>query len=335
MMELRIGVIGTGGIGRDHIRRLTDVITGAKVTAVTDINKEIADKAAKQYHALSFPTGEDLIESPEVDAVLIASWDPTHAGYVLSCIQAGKYVLCEKPLATTARDCLKIMDAEMSYGKRLVQVGFMRRYDKDYRAMKEVIQSGRIGEPLLVHACHRNRTHITSHSNDMTVTNSGIHEIDILRWLLEEEYASAQVLTGKQNKNAAEGLQDPQILLLKTKNGVQIGIEVNMTSGYGYDIQCEIVGETGTVRLPDPSALLIRSEGKHTHQIFTEWSQRFVDAYDNELQQWVNDVKKATLSGPSAWDGYAACITADALIRSRNSGTSVPVTLQRRPEFYD
>ncbi|MDF2654145.1 MAG: Inositol 2-dehydrogenase/D-chiro-inositol 3-dehydrogenase [Bacillota bacterium] len=333
-MELNIGVIGTGGIGRDHIRRITEVVAGARVAAVTDIDAELAGTVANQYQTRFLPSAEELIQSPEVDAVVIASWDPTHAEYVHACIRESKQVLCEKPLASTADDCRRIIDAEIAQGKKLVQVGFMRRYDKDYLSMKAAIKQGNIGAPLMVHACHRNRTHIASHTNDMTITNSGVHEIDILRWMLEEEYVSAQVLTGKCNHYAAHGLQDPQLLLLQTESGILINVEVNMASGYGYDIQCEIVGETGTVRLPDPSALQLRSEGRHGFGILSEWSQRFVEAYDNEFKHWVSDVKRGKLTGPDSWDGYAACITAEALIRARNEGTAVPISIGTRPAFY-
>ncbi len=124
-MTVRVGVIGAGLIGKEHIRRLTDTVTGARVTAVTD-------------------------------AVLVTSWGPAHAEHVLNAIAAGKPVFCEKPPATTAGDCLRIVEAETARGRRLVQVGFMRRYDTGYQQMKQVIDSGRIGEPLVVHCAHRN-----------------------------------------------------------------------------------------------------------------------------------------------------------------------------------
>ena len=86
-----------------------------------------------------YATGEDLIRDDAVDAVVVASWGPTHEEFVLACIAAGKPVFCEKPLATTVEACRRILDAEMAHGRRLVQVGFMRRYDAGYRAMKEAV----------------------------------------------------------------------------------------------------------------------------------------------------------------------------------------------------
>lgn len=333
-MDLKIGVIGTGGIGRDHIRRLTEVITGARVSAVSDINENTGKKVAKEYGAKFYRTGEDVIHSGDVDAVLVTSWDPTHSVYVLECIKSGKYVFCEKPLAVTAKECSDIVKAEMDYGKRLVQVGFMRRFDRGYRDIKKTIESGKIGAPLMIHACHRNLTHIPSHNTDMTVTNSGIHEIDISRWLLGEDYESVKIILPKQNKNSKDGLKDPQIMVLRTKSGVMIDVEVNMSSGYGYDIQCEVVGEKGTVRLPDPNAVILRYECQRSYKIYEDWSQRFIEAYDIEFQEWVNSVKRGRIEGPSSWDGYIACVTADALIKSRNTLEAQHVNFDEQPEFY-
>src|SRR4051795_8604174 len=155
-MTVRVGVIGAGWIGKEHIRRLTDTVTGARVTAVTDLDATRAEEAAAPVGARGLPDGAALIAADDVDAVLVTSWGPTHAEHVLAAIAAGKPVFCEKPLATTAEDCLRIVEAETAHGRRLVQVGFMRRYDAGYREMKQVIDAGEIGAPLMVHCAHRN-----------------------------------------------------------------------------------------------------------------------------------------------------------------------------------
>src|SRR3712207_877958 len=157
-MTVNVGVIGVGMIGQDHIRRLTQVLSGARVSAVTDVDLDRAKSVAGglpgevQVHA----TGQDLIADDGVDAVVVASWGPTHEEYVLASIAAGKQVFCEKPLATTREACERILDAEVAAGRRMVMVGFMRRYDDGYRAMKAAITGGEIGAPLVFHSAHRN-----------------------------------------------------------------------------------------------------------------------------------------------------------------------------------
>ena len=96
-------------------------------------------------------SAEELIASPEIDAVVIASWDGTHADLAVKCIQAGKPVFCEKPLATTLEDAKKVVEAEKASGKRLLQIGFMRRFDPDYIKMKKILDSGELGAPLMAH----------------------------------------------------------------------------------------------------------------------------------------------------------------------------------------
>lgn len=334
-MDLRVGVIGTGAIGEDHIRRLTDVITGVRVVAVSDINAAKAKRIADQYGAKFYNTGEEVIEASEVDAIVIASWDPTHAQYVIAAIKAGKFVFCEKPLAISADDCKKIVQAEIAGGKQLVQVGFMRRYDKGYRQIKSVIENGKIGELLMVHCVHRNRIPGPKHTTEMSIKNSIIHEIDVLRWLLGEDYQTTQVLMPKSSRLANDGLRDPQIVLLETQSGVRIDIESFVTCQYGYDVQCEVVGETGTVRLPDPANIVIRSSGTCSSEIFSDWMDRFVEAYDIEFKQWVDAVKKGVVKGPTAWDGYVACVTADACTEAREKGIIVSISMPECPAFYN
>src|SRR4030095_12557885 len=133
-------------IGQDHIRRLTQVLSGAAVTAVTDVDLDRAKTVADALpNAKVCDSGQALIDDDAVDAVVVASWGGTHEEYVLACIAAGKQVFCEKPLATTREACERIVEAETAAGKRLVMVGFMRRYDDGYRAMKETITGGEIG----------------------------------------------------------------------------------------------------------------------------------------------------------------------------------------------
>src|SRR3954471_24193457 len=144
-------------IGKDHIRRLTTVLAGAEVVAVTDVNLDEAKKVAEGIPgAAVYSTGQELIGDDRADAVLVCPWGPPHGEYVLAAMAAGKPVFCEKPLATTQEACRRIVEAEVAPVRRRVQVGFTRRYDPAHRALKQAVDRGAIGAPLLVHCAHRN-----------------------------------------------------------------------------------------------------------------------------------------------------------------------------------
>lgn len=334
MEILQVGVIGTGAIGRTHIERLTNRITGARVVAVSDINHTAAKELADKYHAKFYKDGEDVIKDADVQAVVVASWDPTHEKYVLAAIREGKYVLCEKPLAETAESCRRIIKAETEGGKQLVQVGFMRRFDVGYRSMKHALDSGRFGAPLMVHCVHRNATSNSQYETKVNVTGTAIHEIDIMRWLLGEDIVSAKIIQPRVSRHVAAGQKDPQIIMLQTRSGIIIDIETFMHCRYGYDVQCEIVGEDGTLRLPDPAQISVRQNGTCSFDILEDWRFRFEDSYNTEFQSWVDNTKKGMMDGPSAWDGYAAIAVSDACLKSRETGNDEPVMVEEMPEFY-
>ena len=121
---------------------------------------------------------------------MICSYGPAHEVDVLAAIAAGKPVFCEKPLTPTADAALRIMEAEQAAGRRLVTVGFMRRFDRTYREMKALLDSGELGETLMVHCAHRNPTVPEHYTWDMAINDTAIHEIDTMRWLLGEEFVT-------------------------------------------------------------------------------------------------------------------------------------------------
>ena len=289
-MTLKVGVIGTGMIGRDHIRRLTEVVSGAEVVAVTTPTRWpprrwLPRLAGVTVHA----TGEDLIADANVDAVIVCSWGPTHEQYVVASVAAGKPVFCEKPLATTTDACRRIMDAEVAHGSRLVQVGFMRRYDAPYRALKQVIDSGAVGAPLIYYSGHRNASVPEHYTKDMAIVDTAVHDFDVTRWLLGEELVAIRVLAAKPNSHGGE-LQDPLLMILETESGVLVNVETSVNIRYGYDIRGEVVGEDGTAALADTGQVILRSNNSVGVAVPEDWRERFIAAYDVEFQEWINEV---------------------------------------------
>ena len=263
-----------------------------------------------------------------------ASWGPTHERYVLASIAAGKPVFCEKPLATTTEACRHIMHAEVESGTRLVQVGFMRRYDAPYRALKRAIDSGTVGAPLIYYSGHRNPSVPEHYTKDMAIVDTAVHDFDVTRWLLGEELTSIRVLAAKPNSHGGD-LQDPLLMILETQSGVLVNVETSVNVRYGYDIRGEVVGEDGTAALAETGQIVVRTQNSVGVRVPEDWRERFIAAYDVELQEWINEVVAgADLTGPSSWDGYAAQVVSDAGVQALYSGERIEIQLGAKPSLY-
>ncbi len=334
-MTLNVGVIGVGMIGQDHIRRLTHVLSGARVAAVTDVDLDRARTVADDLPGAALhASGAELIADPGVDAVVVTSWGPTHEEYVLACIAAGKQVFCEKPLASTEQACSRIVDAEVTAGRRLVMVGFMRRYDAQYRAMKEAVTGGGIGLPLLMHAAHRNPSVPFFFTNDMIINDACVHDIDTARWLFDDEIAAVTVHKPRRSRKAREDFDDPLLVLLEMASGVLVDVEASVNAGFAYDIRGEIVCEDGTVELSESAGAIVKKAGQFAGRVPADWRERFSRAFDSEFQAWIEAVTAGTTTGPSAWDGYAATVACDTGLAALRSGAREPVTLREKPDLY-
>lgn len=336
MDELKICVVGCGMIAREHIERIQNRIRGARVVAVCDVvdagletGAQIAGPGTKKFKDFN-----EAINDPDVNAVMVTTPGQFHKGPVLAAIKAGKPVFCEKPLANAAADCKEVVDAEIASGKHLVQVGFMRRYDRGYRQVKELLDSGKFGAPMIVKCTHRADGVADSYTTAMAVTDTAIHEIDVLPWLVNDEWDEVQCIMPRRSSKAHEGLQDPQVMILKTKGGVVTVLEVNVNDGFGYDINCEVVCENGVVNLPCPSFPTVRYQNQVSTKIEDNWILRFIDSYDVEIQDWTDHALKGETGGSSAWDGYVASLTADALVKSQTSGAFEKVVAGDKPAFY-
>jgi myo-inositol 2-dehydrogenase/D-chiro-inositol 1-dehydrogenase len=333
-MTIRVGVIGTGTIGSDHVTRLSSQVVGSTVTAVFDVATERAQQVAESVGATAHTSWESLIAAGDVDAVLIASPGELHPDQTIACIAAGKPVLCEKPIATTTAEAVRVLEAEVSTGKRLIQVGFMRRYDTGYLDVKRAMTDGTIGEPLLAHAMHRNATVSDTFRGEMSMTDSVVHEFDAFRWLFDSEVTTVAVLAVKKSPLGSAELRDPQIVILTLADGEVITLESFVNCQYGYDVRCEIVGSLGTVSLENPRTTVIIGGNGRSEKVPADWRQRFGSAYVNELQAWVDGLANGVVDGPSTWDGYAATAIAEAAVQSYAKGERVDIELIDKPALY-
>ena len=323
-MTLRVGVIGTGLMGAEHVRLLREETAGASVVAVCDADAARAKSVAEG--AASFTDPLALITDPGVDAVVIASPDATHASLALACIAAGKPVLCEKPLAPMAEEALRVVTAEVKAGLRLVQVGYMRRFDPAYVEMRRARQSGEIGDAVLLHNTHRNAAAPEWFTGAMAVTNSFVHEIDISRWLLDCEPVSARVLQGPGG--------DPLLISMETDQGQIVSTEVYMNARYGYHVHAELVGRDGTVEMAAPTHTLTNHTRQHGHVWAENWVPRFRDAYRIQMNAWVRSIQTGHPAGASAWDGYLATAIAEQVVTALQTGKAARLFLGVRPKLY-
>lgn len=339
-MTKKIGIVGIGFIGEDHLSRLANSISGVEVVAVCDIIPGKAQAALDRLgiKAKDYATYEELIADPQVEVVVITASNEAHCEVSVTALDAGKYVFCEKPLAINAEECQKIMEAEQRTGKKMLQVGFMRRYDKGYVQLKEAIENDEIGEPLMLHCRHYNQSQVPSYKTAQAIYETLIHEIDVLHWLTKDEYNDVKVYFPRQSSFVAKNnpkLKDPQVIVMQTKKGINIVVEVFVNCQYGYDINCEITGEKGLVELPSPSSIAIRKDARYSTEIMVDWKARFEEAYDIQFQDFFDHLNAdKDPVGPTAWDGYVAAITADACVKSQTSGKTEFIEGVEKPEFY-
>jgi myo-inositol 2-dehydrogenase/D-chiro-inositol 1-dehydrogenase len=333
--RLPVGVVGTGGMGGMHARLLHQRVAGARVAAVSDVDPGRAEKVAGGCGgAAVFGEAEEMIRDEGVGAVVVASPDPTHAGLVLECLRLGKPVMCEKPLATSTAEAMEVVEAEAKLGRKLVQVGFMRRYDPQHVDVKNVVASGDIGEPVLFKGWHRNVEIPTDADSESVIVNSAIHDLDSARWMLDGEIEEVFV-RGANTGGAPEGVLDLQVIQLSLAGGRLATIEVCADAGYGYEVGVEVVGMRGTAHTAPHSGAVVRLDRASSQRVEADWLERFERAYEIELREWVRSLEdKGQPTGPDAWDGYAALVAAEACIASLRSGKPEPVSVPEKPALY-
>ncbi|MFC8516317.1 Gfo/Idh/MocA family protein [Streptomyces sp. NPDC057257] len=332
---LQVAVVGTGKMGADHVRRIQEVVSGATVTAVVDVDAERAKAVADRVDGCTAYTDPAAaMAAADVDAVLIASPGPAHEAALLAAFEHDLPVLCEKPLTPDAASALRVMEAEQRLGRRRVQVGFMRRYDAEYMRLKALLETGQLGRPLMLHNRHRNVASPPGWHSEMLINDSVVHEMDVTRWLLGQEITAVTVLRPTPSANAPDGVQDPQFVVFETDGGAVVDVEIFVNCGFGYQVQAEVVCERGTARIGDGHAMVTNMAGRWGGTIAQDFVERFADAYDREVQAWVDATRRGEVTGPSVWDGYAVAAVCEAGVRALTEGGRVEVELAERPALY-
>ena len=333
-MSIRIAVIGAGLMGADHAKIVAEDLPSAKLQVICDMDADRAKTIADTYGAREVATNpEEVIARSDVDAVIVASPDFTHAPLSNACIAAGKRVLCEKPLSQSSDECLEVMSAEEAAGNRHVMLGFMRRYDQSYVEMSAALKEGVLGRALMMHNFHRNvETPAADFTGAMAITNSAPHEFDVVRHVLGTEYTS---ITAHQPKRS-DARVAPVVMVLETVDGQLVTIEINNNAAYGYDVRAELVGELGSVSMNNVAFSRTDMMLSSATRYDADWRGRYHEAYVRQNRDFIRFVETGVFPeiASDCWDGYCAAKVAETGVVALSSGAKQLVSMIDQPAFY-
>ena len=327
-MTVRIAVLGAGRIGQVHARAIASV-PGASLVAIADPVAAAAQSVHDTW-GCEVRSIDAIAGSADVDAVIICTPTDTHADLIEQFVKAGKAVFCEKPVdldAARVRDCLATVEAEQG----TLMVGFQRRFDPDFTALKKAIDDGQIGEVEMVTLTSRDPgappvDYIKRSGGifrDMT-----IHDFDVARWLLGEEVATVQAAASVLTDPAigAAGDYDSVNVILTTASGKQCTITNSRRATYGYDQRIEVHGSKGSVSAENhrQSRIELANGAGYTRPPLLDFfMSRYTAAYAAEIAAFVDAVANGAPTPTTGLDGLRALALADAALESVRSGRTV------------
>lgn len=311
---VRVAVLGLGVMGRGHLEVLSRLAPWVVVGALADVSADALAAAAGSLPGV--PAYDDplgCIARADVDAVLVASSDSSHAALVLACLDRGLPVLCEKPMTTSAQEAAEIVRREQGLGRRLVHVGFMRRFDPHYRALRQVLQAGEVGEPMVLTQRHHNPSGAVPPTAETLLTSSATHDIDVTRWLLGEV---TDVRCDLVDAGSAVALR----LTMRTASGALSVSDLGSGPGLTYDVDAELVGSTGVLRTGAPGTVTRAVGERAAAYPPSDWLTRFDAAYLAQAVAWLRSLRiaertEAGGTGPAgARDGWANAVVVEAAL---------------------
>ena len=329
-MPLKFALLGAGRIGKVHAKAIA-ANPDAILVAVADAFAEAATSLAAQYNC-AVKTIDEIEANKSIDAVIICTPTTTHADLIERFARAKKAIFCEKPIDLSlerVRACLDVVKKT----KAKLMVGFNRRFDPHFMAVREAIDQGKIGTVEMVQIVSRDPgappvSYIKSSGGvlrDMT-----IHDFDMARYLLGEEpthvMATASVLVDPAIGKAGD--YDSVSVILMTKSGKHASISNSRRASYGYDQRIEVHGSAGSVRAENqrPVSIEIANSGGYTrpplHDFFMT---RYTDAYANEIAAFISVIKDNAAPVPNGNDGMIALMLAEAALLSIKEGRMVAV----------
>jgi inositol 2-dehydrogenase len=321
MRKLGMGVLGVGDMGKRHAENLRRLVPQAQLLAVADVDSARAGKIAAELEIEhSYSSLEAMLERKDIEAVVIASPDKFHADAVVTVAEAGKHILCEKPLGLNLQSARVALQAVAKAGVHL-QVGFMRRYDPAYVAAYKRIEAGEIGEPVVFKSIGRDKNMPSlkayqSGVNGMLLYNSTIHDFDLARWLSRDEVAEVHTFATVAIRPEIAEFGDvvSSTVNLRFTRGAIGNIESYVQCLYGYDVRTEIVGSKGSIfvgTLRQNSATFFQPN-RGSYELEDHFLTRFRDAYEAEVVDFVDTILSDRLPRVTGEDGLRAVAIAVA-----------------------
>ncbi|MFP4068224.1 MAG: inositol 2-dehydrogenase [Spirochaetaceae bacterium] len=330
---IRFGVIGAGRIGRLHIEHLMRRIPEATVTVVSDVVREAAEAAAAQFDVPRAEVeAEELIHSPDVDAVVVCSSTDTHASFITEAARAGKHVFCEKPIALELDEIDGALGAVHDAGVKL-QIGFNRRFDANYRRVRDRIEAGDIGTLHVVHIVSRDPAPPPAEYVKVSggiFLDMTIHDFDMARYLTGDEpetvYAVGGVRVSPEIGNAGD--VDTALTTMTFRNGAYVTIDNSRRAVYGYDQRAEAFGSGGMVRIDNEyenNAVLATGRAVERDLPVNFFMERYIESYITELRAFVEAVREDAPVPVSGLDGRIPIVMGYAAKKSLAEGRPVRV----------
>jgi myo-inositol 2-dehydrogenase/D-chiro-inositol 1-dehydrogenase len=305
MQMINVGIIGTGVMGAGHARFIKQHVPDATVVGLSDVDPNKISKLSDELGTVLFSTAnpEELMNDLRVNAVIIASPDPLHVEHLRLAISSGKQILCEKPIATTIEDAQMIASEIRKYesqvGKKMINFGFMRRFDPCYQEVRRLIATGDFGAPTFFRTVTRNVSSTGATSTGL-FTNIAIHDFDIYRWLFNDEWESIKSFYPKRSSLSPEGLNDPLIIIGRLKSGITMVGDIVAFNNYGFDCRVEVICEKGTIQIGTHGDVITQVNGfggaTKGGKMAENWMTRFEPSYIEELKAWVEEVKTGVIN---------------------------------------
>lgn len=336
---VRICLIGAGRVGRVHTNSLVRQIVGAELVAVVDSDVKAAERAKSDFGIdRAFDTVSAALDWGTFEAVVITTPTFTHRDFAVAAAKVGKHVFVEKPMALTLAECDEMIDAAERAGVAL-QIGFMRRFDPEFRAAHERIMAAEIGRPMLIKSLTHGPGLPPAWARDLKLSNGMLaevnsHDWDCVRWLMGSDPVRVMAETANF-KGASRGVEaldfyDTALVSIRFESGGLGSISGICPCDYGYDARVEIVGEKGIMQIGElrGSAIVVatdREKGLST-PIYRTWPERFAWGYIREMEHFVDCIRRGKTPEVTGVDGRWAVACVLASTRSFQQGRPVSLS---------